>query len=330
MTLTAIQHRKLEDIKRFGHHCTAYSTIEDDINEFRHPSFEGFVGYMILWGTCYVLSNPITARQDYKQATELFLEKFPKALFCQINQEYADLLNSLGLYVHNFGVEHHTDLNQFKISWSIRRGLKRASKLSGLGFYLSEDTPDPGEIDKISRQWLRNKQRGIFKPRDLRFLGRAFDFQKDRKIGEVRIFFLNRGHKTYGFCTLDPMYSEDQSRRINGYVVQHWRVSNDAPKGASDFLISQSFLTLKEDGFKHASLGLSPLHDRNNNNPFRNFILVNKIFDMMYLTNFLYRFKTIAEFKDHYRATKTPIYLAARQRLPLRALIGLLKINNLI
>ena len=135
-----IRQRRLRDIRKYGQQALSYSSLQDGIQEFRHPGFRGFIPYMRVWGVDYVLSNPIVPMADSLVATMLFLDFSPNAVFCQISKPYAALLNHLGFKVNAFGVEHRLKLADFEVTWKNRRGLKRyLSKLTNQNYFVFEN-----------------------------------------------------------------------------------------------------------------------------------------------------------------------------------------------
>ncbi len=75
--------RRLRNIKKYGDQSMSYSAMQDEIKEFRHPSFKGFIAYKTVWGVNYVLSDPITPHEEYAKATILFMEQKKQVVFCQ-------------------------------------------------------------------------------------------------------------------------------------------------------------------------------------------------------------------------------------------------------
>ncbi|MBZ0165642.1 MAG: DUF2156 domain-containing protein, partial [Candidatus Omnitrophica bacterium] len=117
-------YRRLQDVKRFGTGSMSYSALQDGMKEFRHASFTGFIAYATVWGIDYVLSDPLTPASHRLQATTLFLQGRRNAVFCQISNNYAVLLDHLQCAVNGLGVEHVVHLKNFQVSWKKRKCLK--------------------------------------------------------------------------------------------------------------------------------------------------------------------------------------------------------------
>jgi len=319
----AVKTRRFEEIKLYGQQSMAYSCLQEGIEEFRHPSFKGFIPYMKAWGIKYVLSNPITPAAEYLKATLLFLKANKQTVFCQINHQYAVLLNCLGLEVNSFGVEHFINLDHFTVSWKERRGLKRfLSKLSHEKYYVTESIGNVQEVQPISRDWLKNKQNS----KELKFLARPFAGVAE---AGTRTFYLLKDKKLIGFCTFDPVYGQDDHGSPSSYVLQHLRLFPDSPNGAGDFLLVNSLLLLKEDQIPRVSLGLSPLYKREKTELNESWT-TERMFTIFFKTNFLYHFQSVGEHKDRYRGITRQTYVAANKKFTLRNLLGLLKVNRLI
>jgi len=301
----------------------SFSAIQDGIKEFRHPSFKGFIPFSTVWGVDYVLADPLTPKNEMLKATILFLEKHKNAVFCQITQDYATLLNHLNFTINGFGVEHIVELKDFQVTWKKRKCLKSyLSKLNNQQYFVFEYDANTEEVSSINRQWINGKK-GC---RELKFLARPFVGAGEKG---VRYLYMVKDKQLIGFCTFDPIYSNQNNGEISSYTLQHLRVANDAPLGSQDFLILNALFQFKEEGFQRISLGLAPLCRRNNED-FEYSRFAEKIFQMIYRTNLFYNYRTIGEHKDHYKAEKESIYLAVNESFTFRQLFGVLKVNNLI
>lgn len=314
--------RRISDIRKYGSQAMSYSAIQNDIIEFRHASFEGFIPYGKVWGVDFVLSDPIVPKRDYGRATAMFLNRSKETVFCQISQDYARLLNKYDFQINGFGVEHIIKLQDFKVTWKKRKCLKSwLSKLNNLEYYVFEYDVDERRIMQINEEWLGQKGN-----KELTFMARPFQGIKEK---DVRYFYLIKEGEVLGFCTFDPVYSKKSTGEIDYYTLQHLRVSRKAPLGSQDFLILNAIFQFKEEGLKKASLGLSPLYCRENK-IFKSSLLAESIFKFMYLGNHFYNYRTIGEHKDHYKADKIQTYAAVPKNWSIKKLCGILKVNNLI
>lgn len=313
-------NRKLKNVKSFGDQAMSYSALQEGMQEFRHPAFKGFIAYMPVWGVNYVLSDPITPKKDYLKATMLFLERNKNAVFVQISEEYATWLSYLKFSINGLGVEHIVDLPSFKVTWKKRKCLKSwLSKLNNLGYSVFEYPADPRRVNEINSEWLQAKQTG----KELRFQARPFVNNKEE---DVRYFYLIKGNSVLGFCSFDPIYSDGE---VVSYTLQHLRVCDEAILGSQDFLLLNALFQFKEEGCEKISLGLSPLYQRDNGQ-FQSSKLADLVFNGIYRTSFLYNYRTIGEHKDHYKAEKKQSYVAFPNRVTIKQLCGIMKVNNLI
>lgn len=312
--------KRLEDIRRFGKTAMAYSALQSGLEEFRHKDFDGFIAFKRLFNRAYILSNPITKKQDYKKATEIFLREWPAIIVCQAEEDYALVLKDLGFYVTGFGPENTIVLKNFEVTWKIRPNLKRIlSRLSNLGLFLEEVTGDLQELKEINSKWLTIKQN----KREFQFLARPFTCNEE---ADVRFFLLKKEARVLGFCSFDPIY---QDNRILSYCLQHLRVSPEAPRGAADFLLVKILYLFKGQGYEKISLGLSPLYQRAGPIAKSDFLI--ELFLKMFASGSnLYRFKTVGEHKDRYHPQKVGTYLAYSKRRDLKGHFGLLRLNGFI
>lgn len=315
--------RRFTDIQNYGSQCMAYSALQEDVKEFRHAFFDGFIAYKTVWGVDYVLSDPITPEVNFLTATFLFLEKHPNAVFCQISRKYAMYLSYLKFRINAFGVENVVGLDVFKVSWKQRKCLKSyLSKLEKQHFYVFECAPDIQKIAAINDQWLNTKANG----KELTFMARPFVGINDP---DVRYFYLIKDKSVIGFCSFDPIYGNTHNTEITSYTLQHLRVYNDAPLGSQDYLILNALFQFQDERFSDISLGLAPLYKRKNDD-FLQSDFAEIIFSFMYKTNAFYNYKTIGQHKDHYKASQIQTYVATPRAFSLKQLCGLLKVNQLI
>jgi lysylphosphatidylglycerol synthetase-like protein (DUF2156 family) len=315
--------RRLADIRTYGIHSMAYSAMQPEIKIYRDSSFEGFIPYMSVWGIDYVLSDPITPIEQYEIATLSFLEFSKSSVFCQISYNYAKLLSNLGYKVNGFGIENFIDVQKFKVGWRDKKCLKSyLSKLDKQGHHAFEMNPKINQINEINDQWISSKQQS----KELKFMARPFVGINEK---DVRSFYLIQNNQILGFCTFDPIYSDDYSGKVSSYTLQHLRVADRAPLGSQDFLILNALSQFKLEGIKEISLGLSPLYKRKNSD-LRSSKLVDMVFSMIYSTNAFYNYRTIGQHKDHYKANQTQTFVAFSGHINIGALCGLLKVNNLI
>lgn len=316
-------NRRLQDVKRFGTGSMSYSALQDGMKEFRHASFTGFIAYATVWGIDYVLSDPLTPASHRLQATTLFLQGRRRTVFCQVSYDYAMLLQRLNCSVNGLGVEHIVGLKEFKVTWKKRKCLKSyLSKLNNQNYFVFEYESDPDKVAAINVQWLKAKKGS----KELAFMARPFTGPGET---DVRYFYLLKDAEIVGFCSFDPIYSDDQDGTIVSYALQHLRVAEKAPLGSQDFLILNALFQFKVEGFEKISLGLSPLYQRDNG-PFRHSKFADRVFGFMFQNNCFYNYRTIGEHKDHYKAQKRQTYVAAQKNFTPANLCGLLKINNLI
>lgn len=312
----------LKDVRRFGRFSMAYSNIQEGMQEFRHPSFEGFIGFMSSWGRAYILSQPVTDPRDLKNATLRFLERYPRTVVCQASKEYAEVLSSIGFYVTGFGVEHVLPMKSFEVSYKHRPNLNRFfTRLRNLHFVVNETFPEIEQLSKINQDWLEHKQN----KKEFRFLARPFPFSVEP---DVRFFALTKEEQLTGFCTFDPIYNGSGDEQIVSYVLQHLRVHSSAPKGSADYLLINALNTFKAEGRAHISLGLAPLYQRAAPWARRSFF-VELFLNTFYKGDNLYRSKNVGQHKDRYHADKVHTFLAYSRSNDLVGTLGIMKVNGL-
>ena len=314
---------RLRDVRRFGSFSMAYSTLQDGLQEFRHPDFEGFIAFKKVWGRAVVLSNPVTALDDYGKATDLFVQAHSRMVICQATREYADVLNTRRFYVTGFGVDNVLDMDSFEVSHKIRPNLHRFfTRIRNMDFKVIEAKGELDVLHEINRDWLRVKQN----KREFSFLARPFVSNEEK---DVRLFLLEKNNQTIGFCTFDPIYNRSQDGSIEEYVLQHLRVLSGKPRGATHFLLISALRILQSENIKRISLGLSLLHERKGalSKPH---ILVEFLLNNFYEKSNLYKCKTIADHKNRFHPHKEHTFLAVSRRGDIISNFRIIKANGLI
>ncbi len=174
-----------------------------------------------------------------------------RPVFYQVGDQHWQTYLDLGLSLVKLGEEAIVPLTGFTLEGRERAELRQAwnrGKRSGLGFRVvapDEIAPLLPRLEHVSRQWLDDKageekgfSLGSFDPEYLcRFPMAVVETE-----GEIVAFANLWGAPSGGELSVDLM-----------------RHSNDAPKGAMDFLFIELFLWGSSQGYSRFSLGMAPL-----------------------------------------------------------------------
>jgi lysylphosphatidylglycerol synthetase-like protein (DUF2156 family) len=315
--------QRLSCLEEHGSHCLAYSTLQPGLDYFDVPGM-GYIAYVRCFGTHFVLSDPICSSIQLPDIIQAFLRHAPGAFFVQIHGEAAGLLQrNHGFLVNSFGVENVVDPHDFRISWNVRRDLKRW--LSALGkrnivVYDGQSCVEPAEISRVSEEWLATKT----VKREMAFLAKPFCLPQEPR---TRRFFSSMNGRLVAFCTFDPCYC---GRSLRGYALNHMRAASDAPNGVIDYTIVNAIRAFGTAGIHKVHLGVSPLHDRDKTR-FRGAGLTDLILDFLYRRcSKLYRFRELGFHKDRYCPEKEQVYFASRKRFMLFDILRLLRVNRVL
>ncbi|MEE9542220.1 MAG: DUF2156 domain-containing protein [Thermodesulfobacteriota bacterium] len=326
-----------EYLRRFGSHALAFSALQQGMSHFTIKGV-GYIPYATLDADpaiVYVLSNPISAKEDYAQITLEFIKEFPRAIFVQVTEEYAEVLDSLGFYVNELGYETEISLKDFSFSGRIkedlRRGLKRAANLGMVVEEVTDIAGIAGELNEVSKDWMSTK---TINSRELWFVARPAVYEEEPG---VRKFVARLKGSVEGFVFFDPMYSEG---KVYGYHLEILRARRDAHPSTRRLIIKKAVEIFRSEGHEILSLGISPelkkREERFRYNPVTRYTL-----ELLYkYGNSIYPFKNLTFAKSRYgggmrdgeyrdaNVRKKKVYFAHRARLPLREIFGAGKLTG--
>lgn len=323
-----------EYLRRFGSHALAFSALQLGMDHFTLKGV-GYIPYATLEAdptAAYVLSNPICSSVDYALITDKFLDEFPRAAFIQVTEEYAEVLDALGLYVNELGYETEISLKDYsysgRIKEDLRRGLKRASSLGMVVEELTssveiEDAAE--ELNEVSRDWMSTK---AVDDRELSFVARPAIYARETG---VRKFVARLNGRVEGFVFFDPMYSEG---RVYGYHLDILRARTDAHPSTRRLIIKRALEIFRSEGHEILSLGISP-ELKKREERFRHSTVTRRVLELLYkYGNNLYPFKNLTFAKSRYgggmrdgeyrdlNVRKKKVYFAHRSRIALREIYG--------
>jgi phosphatidylglycerol lysyltransferase len=144
-------------------------------------------------------------------------------------------------------------INEFSLAGGKRANLRSmVNKVAKSGMivqnYARHQNPDPAideQLEMISEEWLREKRLG-----ELGFTMGCFSLEN---ISNIPLFICLSGESVEAFCSWLP-YRNGQAA-----VLDLMRKRPTAMSGTMDYLLTQSLLLLREQGFLEASLANAPL-----------------------------------------------------------------------
>jgi phosphatidylglycerol lysyltransferase len=322
--------QRFELMRQWGDSTIAYSTVvQPRLQYFVHPSRgksepAGFIAYRSRWGLTFALGDPIAADKDVREILRQFAAEF-KPSFCQVSESTAQILDSMGYYVNQMGVDSILDLPTYDFCGKEKEWLRYAANWIGRrGYTIREatfDEIDVDEIEAISEAWRKTR---TIKQKEVRFLCRPIVLTDEP---DVRKFYLySPENDPIAFVYFDPLYRDG---KVFGYVTAIKRRHPDAPLYAEHAIMKHAIELLKNEGVEQIRLGLSPGAFIENNR-FRASRFTNwsfqRGFDSTLINRFFYNLKGHASYKRRFRGQEEKTYYASPTRIDIPrqlALIGL-------
>ena len=254
------------------------------------------------WVAC---GDPIGKREDALQVAwdfyELSITGDNWPVFYNVDSSWLDIYNEMGLEVRKIAQEAIVDLKDFELTTSHRREFEELlSKFDNE--HVTFEVVDPPEtsellpvIERISELWLLDGHK-----REYGFSIPHFDAER---IGHLPVGLAKHKGSAIGFATLWTGANQEE------LSIGLLRYLPDAPDGVTEFLIVQSMLWGKAQGFKTLNLGLAPPPEdqADRESPFRT-QLTKLIFPH---AEHVFTRHGLRNFKERFDPTWKPKYLAS-------------------
>jgi len=297
----ANMERALGLVRKYGQNPFSYLALEDDKYLFFGKEVDGVIAYGYVGGTIAVLGDPICAPKDFVT----FLAEFKsyckegsyECVFIGATDVFVDQYDLLGYSHVKCGDEARIDLREFDLAGKkiakLRTLINRANRESIITHeYKPLEKRDAGiekAMSSISKEWLEGKKSGEL---GFSIAGTGIEDPKDR-----RYFYATVGdEKIVGFHVFIPFMG------MKGYAADITRRSADAPKGVTEKLNFDAFMTFKEEGYEWGTLGLAPLSHmlEGDEKDSASAKLLNYVYEHM---NAFYGFKALFVAKEKYAPT---------------------------
>ncbi len=315
-------------LKRFGERCVGYSTLQPGLEYFIDEA-KGYIAYqsfrhpvLALTGRKMILSNPVCDPADYRAITQAFLAQHPKAIFLQVDQHYASVLEGMGLQVNCFGIETELPIDGFSLDGKLRSKLRqwrnKCQREQVVVEHCKISDVEPAEIRSLSDAWLKNRS-----GREFTLLMRPFQGRD-----EEDVYFLTARQRgeLIGMTSFDPIY---RNKKIVGYYHNLDRICAQAPHGTSAFCVLEAIKQFAEAEIEYVSLGFSPLYELKEQYRHSRVARFSLGFAYEHL-NFLYPFKGNAVHKKKFGGVAKPVYLSSTQGNSIRELLSIIKTLKLL
>jgi lysylphosphatidylglycerol synthetase-like protein (DUF2156 family) len=318
---------RLDLLRKYGRCSMAYSSLQDGMEFYLQPGI-GFIPYSTVQTTRptpIVLGIPICAPENTKTLLEQFIVDCGTPAFMHADKETGKVLQELGFYVNEIGVETMIDINEFTLDGEKKQYL-RQQRNRGIkdGVKVVEQQRSQVEsqaLRAISEDWMERK---AVKGHEMSFLVRpaVYDDEPD-----VRKFYGIKNGETVGFVFFDPMYDNG---KIVGYMANILRSCCEG-YSVTDYIILEAMEVFRKEGIPVVSLGFSPFCNVDDKGEFHYSKRLKKLFQYTYEhANYLYGFKTLAFHKTRYRpgtvgCREEKVYAASKEPFPIFCLYGIFR-----
>jgi lysylphosphatidylglycerol synthetase-like protein (DUF2156 family) len=281
---------RLQLLKKYG--TNPYSTLllYDEFAAFPLASVEGFIGYRNGRALHLVLGEPVCAPEHYRTAMQEFMAycRAEKKSFVQIccreayRQAVKDLDLSAFLIGENFVFDTFTYSTRGRRAKIVRWASKRAI-LTGVSVkeYDPCNQPDPAleaELAAVIQRWMKKNNR--FTPH-LTSLN-IFEHRTCK-----RYFYALAGGVPVAMIICLPIYGQE------GYLFEDVIRDPACPYGSIELITLKILESLKNDGWKMATFGISPRLDATGLTGFSKFFAKTGMVcaDRMFRLHQLYHFR---------------------------------------
>jgi phosphatidylglycerol lysyltransferase len=312
---------RLSCLKKYGKNSLSYLSLYDDLLSFR-GAWDGFIAYQKRFHIHVILGDPIVSEESLPQALRDLKEscssqKVPLCFFCCTNNAVAALKHEgfEGVYI---GREAVVDLKKFHVSGkkraSIRSSIHHAERsrltVEEYRYAVERSSKIENEINTLSREWIY-----LHGMTELTFAFGHVDFEH---YNEIRYFICKQEGNIVGFVSYYPIYGN------KSYYLDLTRRGLSSPRGTIDYLIAESFKTLKDEGVEKIYIGFAPLSFIELD-PQTNSRLVTNLFILFKpFFQFFYPAKSEFFFKDKFATDWEPNYVFYYPRMSIRMLLSLI------
>ncbi|HEX5103813.1 MAG TPA: phosphatidylglycerol lysyltransferase domain-containing protein [Pirellulaceae bacterium] len=314
---------RLELVRAHGDFSLAYTTaVQSGLSYFGDN--RGYLAHDSRLGHTFVLADPVAAPPDRERLVRQFAAMHRRLAFCQISRATAQIVQELGFYVNEMGVDSIVPLAGYDFRGREKKWLRTAeSWTSRRGYTTREDRAQHvglAQINAVSLAWRATR---TVKFKEVRFLNRPLVASDEP--GTRRFFFFGPGERLLAFVFFDPLYRDG---RLVGYAACSKRRHPEAPVYAEQAIMKHAIEVFQREDCQELRLGLSPLawiEDRE----FRASWLLRTLFrggfSSRLINRRIYNVQGHAEYKRRYRGREEKLYYATRTPLNLLQLAALVK-----
>lgn len=295
------RHLLLEQVREWGDLNTD-AVLDAPCKIFRDPSIEGFIGYRQTSGYAVVFGDPVCAPTEQLRLAEAFKyechqkrlktiytlnsEEFASKTHCPIKIEVAKKL------LFNPSIDPLTLTGSKAVL--LRKKVKHAIKDGAEVFeYLGQDPHLEQNMQEIGMHWLKAR-------RGPQIYIAHMNLFSDRE--GKRWFVAKQGEEIVGFVVLNQLKS------CAGWLLNNLIVTDNAPVGTSELLVTTVFKTLQKEKCTHVIVGPVIVKRLENVVGMHNFSswLVKRLFNSM---KKMFRLEGQTQFWEKFQPHEIPSYL---------------------
>lgn len=266
---------------------------------------EGFVMYAAAGRSWVALGDPVAPGEQAPALVHRFIEMVDRhggwPVFYKVGRAQLSLYLDLGFSVVKLGEEARVPLGDFALEGPERRSLRHAWRKAvreGCTFELVAAERVPAllpELRAISDAWLAAKH-----AREKRF---SLGFFDERYLRRYPIAVARRGERIVAFANVWPSGCHEELE------VDLMRFSPDAPPGIMRYLLAETMLWGKAEGWRWFNLGMAPLSGLRPSTiaPFWNQLGI----ALYGYGERFYNFQGVRDFKEWFHPVWEPRYLAS-------------------
>jgi phosphatidylglycerol lysyltransferase len=293
---------RLQLIKKYGTNPYSALLLYKEITTTALVSVEGFIGYRSGRGMLLVIGEPICAPEHYRVAMQEFIEycREEKKSFIQIccGETYKESVKGLDLSVISIGENYIFDASTYlpkgvrakPARWARKRAIRSGVSVKE---YEPLKKPDPdleATLNAVSQRWMG---------KSTRFSPHLIDLNIFENRACKRYFYAEVGGAPVAMIICQPIYGQQ------GYLLEDVIRDPAAPYGSIEFITLTILDTIKSDGWKMATFGISPRLDATGLNGISMIFL--KI--GMWFADRMFRLHQLHHFRKKFHATYAePVY----------------------
>ena len=299
----------------------AFSTMQPNIKYFDVTGI-GYIAYTCHWGIKFVLSDPICDSKHLEIILNLFVQKFPRALFVQVSKSIVDILHRKhSYYGTQCGSESKVPLNDWNLRGKKKNIIRTAvnqAKIQGIEI---KEGQFKEQTKKISESWIHTRRR---KNMEIRFLIRPM--RMDYNEG-IRYFYAYQNNEPIGFVFFDPIYRHGKTV---AYVPNISRSCTSFKQGLWYLIMAHAMEKFKAEGIEYIDLGIMPMkrdNDFEDQESTMTRLFIQKVYDW---GNFIYNFKGLEFAKSRFHGKNVKVFYCHYHPFPIISILAMSRMSRLI